>query len=298
MTVVKVCATERQFIGSLACTKVNPFVDAVTLILTTPDFEFDSFADFADAAIWEAGIKAGKIIPITDIVEIEDQSEETQYYEAPNGSRTPRRLGRYRHMYNFNKGLEVHKALQSYRNADLNLITVDDANNVMAYSPDGVKVKGMTIDMINPEKMKSAGQDNTPAWTPLSIDLKNGKEWNEKGVYVNPDWDATSLEGIAPVEISVLTQTAALVVLKVAYFEGLESDGSENLVGVGGIVEGDFVFDTIAPAGPMVDNGDGTYDFPGAAMVSGTVDLKPASTAASGGSPIQTNGVPVAITIA
>lgn len=298
MTVVKVCADERQKIGSLACTKVNPFVDAVSLILTSPGFEFASFADFADQDKWTEGIKAGSVFPLNDIVEIEDQSEDTQYYEAPNGSRTPRRLGRYRHMYNFNKGLEVHKALQSFRNADVNLFLVDDAGNVMGFSPDGTKVQGMTIDMINPEKMKSAGQDNTPAWTPLTIDLKDAKEWNEKGIYVNPSWDAASLDGVAPVEITVLTQTAALIVLKVGYFEGLDADGSDNLVGVAGVIEGDFVFGTTAPAGPMVDNSDGTYNFPGTAMVSGTVDLKPASTATSGGQPIETNGTPVAITIA
>lgn len=297
MAVVKVCATERQKIGSLACTKVNPFVDAVSLIFVTPDFEFATFAEFADESKWTDGVKAGKVFPLHDIVEIEDQSEDTQYYEAPNGKRTPRRLGRYRHMYNYNKGLEVHKALQSFRNADMSLFIVDDAGNVMGYSPDGIKAKGMTIDMLNPEKMAAAGQDNTPAWTPVTIDMKDAKEWNEKGIYVNPEWDPTTIEAVSLVEIQVITETAALIVLKVGYMEGLNSDGSENLVGVAGIVEADFEFVTTAPTGPMVDNGDGTYSFPGAVMVSGTVDLKPAATAASGGSPIETNGVPAVITI-
>ncbi len=297
MTVVKICAVELQKIGSLACTKVNPFVDAVSLVLATPDFEFATFADFADESKWTDGIKAGKLFPINDIIEIDDQSEDTQYYVAPNGTRIPRRQGRYRHMYNFNKGFEFHKALQSFRNGDLTLFTIDDAGNAAAFSPDGVKVKGLTMDMINPEKMKSAAQDNTPAWTPLMIDLRDAKEWNEQGVFVNPTWDAASLEGVALVQISVLTQTAVLVVLKVAFFDGLESDGGDNLVGVAGIIEADFEFDTTAPAGPMVDNLDGTYNFPGAAMVSGSVDLKTASAAASGGHPIQTSGVAAVITI-
>lgn len=299
MTVIKVCATELQNVGSLGCKKVNPFVDAVTLIFTTPDFEFASFEDFADESKFTDAIKAGKMFVIHDIVEIDDQSEDTRYYEAPNGNRTPRRLGKYRHMYNFNKPLEVHKALQSFRNADLNLIIVDDIDNVSAYSPDGVKVKGFDIGMINPEKMKSAGQDDTPAWTPLMVDLRDAKQWNEKGVFVNPSWSPLALESVSDVEISVVSASATSVVLKVAYNAGLQSDGTPDLIGIAGIIETDFEFVTTTPTGggTMVDNGDGTYTFPGVGMVSGSVDLKPPSTSGSGGSPIESTG-PATITIA
>lgn len=298
MTIQKVCVDALGNIGSLACSKGNPFVDAVSLLITTSDFEFATMADFATEATMKTGIKAGKVFPLHEIVEYEDQSEDSKYYESPSGVRVPRGLGKYRYVYLFNKGLEVHKALQTFRNANLRMFIVDDAGNICGYSPDGIKVRGFTVGMFNPEKMRTAMQDNTPAFTPIVVDLLDSKEWNEKGVFVNPGWVPTSLEPVTDVEISVITKTATLIVLKVAYFNGLNSDGSDNLIGVSGIVQGDFVFTTTAPtAAAMVDNGDGTYNFPGVGMVSGSVTLKSPALAASEGYPIKAVA-PATITIA
>jgi hypothetical protein len=47
----------------------------------------------------------------------------------------------------------------------------------------------------------------------------------------------------------------------------------------------------------MVDNGDGTYNFPGVGMVSGSVTLKTPALAASEGNPIKAIA-PATITIA
>nr|NHJ85911.1 hypothetical protein [Asgard group archaeon] len=270
MTIQKVGTDALGNIGSLACSKGNPFVDAVSLFLTTNDFEFATKASFATQADWETGIKAKKIFPLHGIVEFEDQSEDSQYYESPTGVRIPRRLGKYRHMYMFNKGLEVHKALQSFRNANLKCFAVDAAGNISGTSPDGVKVTGMDIEMINPEKMKSALQDNTPAWTPVAVDLADAKEWNENGIFVNPSWNPLLEEPVTDVEISVVSATATEIVLKVAYYKGLQDDGSDDLIGVEGIEEADFVFTTTTPDVGYTDNGDGTYKFIGAAMVSGS----------------------------
>ncbi|MCK5017844.1 MAG: hypothetical protein KAS32_12345 [Candidatus Peribacteraceae bacterium] len=298
MTIQKVCASELYNIGSMSCKENNPFLDAVSLIFTQPEFEFADGAAFAAEAGYLTGIKAKNVIPLHDIVEIDDNSEDPQYYEAPNGSRIPRRFGKYRHVYKFNKGLEVHKALQSYTNAKLKVFIIDDAGNVCGYSPDGTKVTGMDIGMINAEKMSQAGQDNTPAWTPVAIDMKDAKQWNEKGVFVNPTWDAVDLAAVSDVEVSVVSAIATLIVLRVAYNNGFSADGSDDLVGIAGIVEDDFVFVTTTPtgSGAMIDNGDGTYDHPGTGMTAGSVDLKSPATAASTGDPIESTG-PAVITI-
>lgn len=297
MIIQKVCADALGNIGSLACTKSNPFVDAVSLLITTSDFEFATKASFATQADHIIAIKAGKMFPLHEIVELEDQSEDSKYYESPNGIRIPRGLGKYRYIYMFNKGLEVHKALQSFRNANLRVFIVDDAGNISGYSPDGTKVVGFTVSMFNPEKMTAPKQDNTPAWSPVVVDLADAKEWNEKGIFVNPTWSPTTLEPVSDVEITVLTHTATLVVLRVGYYNGLQSDGSDDVIGVAGIVQGDFLFTTTAPTGAaMVDNGDGTYNFPGVGMTSGSVTLKSPTLAASGGSPIRAVA-PAVITI-
>lgn len=294
--ITKVCSSSLYNIGSLDCNNSNPFLDTVSLFLSV-GHEFATFADFADEDKWKAAVRAGTIIPLHGVVEIEDQSEEPRYYEAPNGVRIPRGLGKYRHTYLFNLTFEQHKALQSYRSADLDLFVLDDAGNISGYSPDGTKVKGFDLSMFNPEKMRNAGQDNTPAWSPVVVDQADAKQWNEKGVFVNPGWLPSELLAVADVEVSVVSATATLVVLKVAYIAGLASDGTDEAVGVAGIDEADFVFTTTAPTEEgMVDNGDGTYNFPGTAMVAGSVDLKPPSTQVTTGQPVKSTG-PVDITI-
>ncbi len=295
--ITKVCSSSLYNIGSLDCNNVNPFLDVVSLFISI-GHEFSSFVDFADKDKWEAAIKAGTIIPLHGVVEIEDQSEEPRYYEAPNGVRVPRGLGKYRHTFLFNLTFEQHKALQSYRSADIDIFMLDDAGNIMGYSPDGTKVKGFDLSMFNPEKMRYAGQDNTPAWSPVVIDQADAKQWNEKGVFVKPSWFGSELLPIADVELSVINSSATEIVLKVAYIAGIAPDGLDEAVGVAGIDEDDFVFTTTTPtAESMVDNGDGTYKFTGTSMAAGSVDLKPPATQSSVGQPISSTG-PAVITIA
>lgn len=270
-----VCSDSLGNIGSMSCANMNPFLDAVSLIFTSVGFEFATKTSFATLDDWQTGVRAKSIHPLHDIFEIEDESEESKYFESAGGLRIPRALGHYRHKYNFNKPFEVHKVLQSFRNANLRVFMVDAANNIYGYSPDGTKVQGFSVAMLNPEKMKFALQDNTPAWSPVVLDLKDAKEWNEKGVYVTPGWLASELEGISTVVLSVVSAVATKVVLKVAYADGLQSDGTANLVGIAGLVYGDFTFATTAPSPTgMIDNLDGTYDFAGVGMTSGSVDLK------------------------
>jgi hypothetical protein len=295
MAIQKVCSSLLYNIGSLDCNKNNPFLDAVALIFTLDDFEFDTFADFATEAEWTDGVKAGNIFPLPGIVEVEDQSEESQYYEAPSGQRIPRRLGKYRHIYRYNLPFEVHKALQSFRSANVRVFIVDDAGNISGYSPDGTKVKGFSLSNLNPEKMTSAGQDNTPAWSPIVVDQQDAKQWNELGVFINPAWDAASLLALTDVELSVVSASATEIVIKVAYNAGLSADGSVSFVGVAGILEADFSFTTTSPTS-MVDNGNGTYTFTGTSMASGSVDLVAPSSMASTGAPIKSTG-PAVITI-
>lgn len=295
--IINVCSSELAPIGSLACTKGNPFLDVVSLLIFKAGIGFDTFVKFATKADYLSLIKSGDLIPIHGVVEIDDNSEESQYYESPTGKRIPRRLGNYRHVFRFNKSLEVHKALQSFRNANVEIMTVDSAGNFSAYSPDGITVRGFSVEMFNPEKMSGAMQDNTPAWTPIVIDQADAKQWNEKGVYIKQGWFVDELKPVSPVLLTVVSAIATKIVVNVSYIDGIASDGSKNKIGIAGILQADFVFTTTAPtADAMVDLGDGNYEFPGAAMVSGSVDLKPPTTATTVGDPIKSTG-PAVITI-
>lgn len=291
------CANDLQNIGAISCTKNNPFLDVVSLIVLKAGTTFATFVEFATESKHTDLIKAKKMIPIHEVFEIDDKSEEALYYESPTGKRLPRRLGNYRHIYKFDKSFEVHKALQSFRNANVDIMLVDSAGIISAWSPDGTKVRGFSVAMFNPEKMTRALPDNTPAWTPIAVDEADSNEWNTKGVSILPGWSATLLQPVTSVKVTVVSAIATLIVLKVAYLDGIDGDGAVNAVGIAGILQGDFVFTTTAPtAVVMVDNSDGTYNFPGAGMVSGSVTLKTPALAATTGDPIESTG-PAVITI-
>lgn len=295
--IVNVCDNELAPIGSLSCSKGNPFLDVVTLLVFKAGVGFDTFVKLATKSEYLTLIKAGSLVPIHGVVEIEDNSEESQYYESPTGKRLPRRLGNYRHVFKFFKSLPVHKALQTFRGANVEIATVDSAGNICGWSPDGIKVRGFSVEMFNPEKMTSPGQDNTPAWTPIVIDQADPKEWNEKGISIKPGWFISELRPVSSVKLTVVSAAAAKIVVNVSYIDGLASDGSENKVGISGILGSDFVFtDTTPTAETMVDKGNGNYEFTGAGMVSGSVDLKPPTTATTVGDPIKSIA-PAVITI-
>lgn len=295
----KTCADELAAIGAQSCTKNNPFLDVVSLLVVKAGFAFDTFVKFADLTEYEKAVRAKTMFPIHEVFEIDDNSEESLYYESPTGKRVPRRLGAYRHVYKFNKSLQVHKALQTFRNANVDFFTIDSAGNICGYSPDGVKACGFSISMFNPEKMTSAMQDNTPAWTPIVVDQLDAKQWNEKGITIKPGWLPSQIQPLSPVSIKVISSAAGTATIRVAYIDGLDSDGSENAIGISGILQDDFIFTGAAPtAAAMVDNGDGTYTFPGATMNTGTVDLKKAAVATTVGDPIENFGGPQSMVVA
>ena len=295
----KTCADELAAIGAISCTKNNPFLDVVTLLIVKAGFTFDTFVKFADATEYAKAVRAKSMFPLHEVFEIDDNSEESLYYESPTGKRVPRRLGAYRHVYKFNKSLTVHKALQTFRNANVDFFTVDSAGNICGYSPDGIKVRGFSISMFNPEKMTSAMQDNTPAWTPIVVDQLDAKQWNEKGISLKPGWLFSDLQPLSSVRIKVISSAAGTASINVSYIDGLDSDGSENEIGISGILQTDFIFTGAAPtAAVMVDLGDGNYTFPGATMNTGTIDLKKAAVAETTSDPIENFAGPVSMIVA
>lgn len=266
MAVLSVCTTNLSNLGHGGCATSNPFLDPIALILTNKSFSFPTEADFATSTKWTDGIAAGTVFPLQGITEYEDQSEETQYYESPTGNRVVRRLGKYRFVFRFNKPLEVHKKLQSFRNADLRLFIVDSNGNIWGTNPSTTVVKGFQVALFNPEKLTMPGADGTPAWTALTIDLYDPQEWNEYGVYVNPStWNPTDLQALVDVHLEqVGTATATSLTVGVYYYDGFTSAGAINKVGISGLAFLDFAIvgsGTLGVVGGWADKGDGTYTF-------------------------------------
>lgn len=272
-----VCTTNLSNLGSGGCATANPFIDPIAIILTNSSFTFAAPSNFATQSDWIAGITAGTVFPLQGIVEYEDQSEETQYYESPTGNRVVRRLGKYRFTFRFNKPFAVHKKLQSFRNANVKMFIVDSEGNIWGTKPTGTvgtaaatgAVQGFTVSLFNPEKLSMPGADGTPAWSAVAVDLYDPQEWNEYGIYANPTWNPTDLEPLTDVILAQVGETSATEFkISVSYQDQYTSAGAVNNIGISGLVVADFAY-TKSGSGAITsvtDNADGTYTFAGTAF--------------------------------
>lgn len=302
MAVQKVIGSSFQSMGTGGVRKDNSAVAISGIILTTSDFSFATMADAVDETKWTDGVKAKYVFPMFGLDSYENQSTDATIYESPAQRRKLLRLGKKRFMFNFDLPLDSHKALQSFRNADIRMFIVEEDGKIRGYNDAGV-FKGFTTSLVNPGKMAEVAPDGAaPALTPLYVDMENYREWDENGDFFYPSWEAANIEPLVPVTLTVVSAIATKVVVKVGSNDGWEpATGLPKFVGIKGIVVGDFVFlktaGTANTITTLTDNGDGTYDLNGTAFTTGTLNLKPANTMVSEGLLIDSNGS-VAVTIA
>ncbi len=282
MTVRRLCVTTTDVsnlanLGRGGCKINNPFKALKGVIFTTSDFSFDDAEDAAVKANWVAGIKAGQVFPMPNLNTYEDNSLEPTYNESDTQRRTFTRSGEYRFTYSWNVPFDVHKKLQSFRNAALRAFLIDEDSNLMGTVESG-KIKGLSIAMINPLKMSfvdaSAG---TPSLSKVEVDYNDEREWNVYGSFIPMSWSPLALEPLTDVTLEVVgTPTSSSVVVRVYSSSGLASDGTISKVAVVGILQSDFAVSLTGAATSMTDNNDGTYTFASsAAFATGTIDLVP-----------------------
>lgn len=304
MTAYRVCATTSDTVGlpnlgRAGCQKTNPFKGIAGVIFTTDDFSIDDMEDMALSATFTDGVKAGTVIPMPNLITYTDESVEPTYYESERQKRTITRQGDYRHTYTWNLPFDVHKKLQSLRNAAIRVFIFDEDNNLYGTNT-GTAIKGFSTSMVNPLKMNfmAAGAD-TPSLSGLVIDYNNEQEWNTYGVTIKPSWLVSDLVPMTDVYMEVVgTATASLVKIRVYTNAGYATDGSVAKVGLGGIVQADFALDLTGAASGFTDHADGTYTFAGSTFATGTITLSPpadATTVFDGIIPIASS--PLAVTI-
>ena len=294
MAVAKVCTSSFGNLGSL-CDAQNGMTAITGLILTTNDFEFASYTDFADQTKFEAAIKNKTMFPLMGALEYDDNTEETPDYESPLGVKLKLRDGKYSYKFRFNLSIEQHKELQKFSGGSLRYFLIDSTGNIYGYSDDGVTVKGFSISTFEAEKMTRASAD-APAWSSVSVTESNATQWNGFGVSILPDWVAEDLSGLANVNIGIVgTPTSTELVVSVGAPTGrINSDGSVQTVPITGIESGDFVVlkasDGSSQTVTFTDNDDGTYTGVGSGLETGTVNLKSPSLMSSGGTLIESTG--------
>lgn len=290
MTVAKVIGSSFTSMGAGGTKKDNSAVAISGIILTTSDFSFATMPDAVAEANWITGIKQKKVFPFFGLDSYEDQSTEATIYESPAQRRKLTRLGKKRFMFNFDLPLDAHQAMQSYRNGDLRMFIIEEDGKIRFFNDGGV-CKGFTTALVNPGKMKEvAPTGDSPALTPLYIDMENYLEWDENGDFFYPTWEAANLEPLIPVNVTnsagviggEIAGSATAFICKVGSNDGWEpATGAVRFVGIKGLVKADFLATKTngdnqdSAINTVTDNADGTYTFACTGFVDGFLDLVP-----------------------
>jgi hypothetical protein len=272
------CGAEYGNLGSL-CGSKNSFRMVTMILLTTPDVIFDDAAKFADITEYEALIKAGKMHVLKGVQEIDDNSVETKYYDAPSGMSTKTKDAVYSFLYKFLLTMEQHKELQKFDGQSMRYFKVDSSGNVLGYADKQGVIRGFSIDTFSTENMVMPTNTDAPAFSPIRITETDRNEWNVFGVYVKPDWLVSSLKSLAPVQVEIIgTPTGAEIKARVFYDAGINGDGTVNAIGIHGLEVVDF--DLVDASGTKqivdtaVEGADGVYTLGGTtAFVSGLLSL-------------------------
>lgn len=245
-------------------------------MFTTPDsFELDA-ADIASAAALKTALqtalkasKDARVYKWPRFSNGEDASEETIYSQTAYGSRKIRD-GNYRFKFMISKTLCLHKAMFSHSANAGRVIVLDKEGKIWLTKKSNGNYAGLSIDMINVEKLKINFGDVLTE-TPIRVDLADNKELDDAGELVSCSI-YNELEPLTDVTLEV-TQ----VVDEDHFFLKVTQtcDGTP----VSGLVKADFNVTTNAGAAQQPDtvtepNSDGIYYFTRAAnFVDGYVDL-------------------------
>ena len=245
-------------------------------MFTVPDsFELDA-ADIATQAALKTALqnaikesKDARVYKWPRFSNGEDASEDTKYVETAYGTRKSRD-GNYRFKFMISKTLCLHKAMFSHSANEGRVIVLDKERKIWLTKKSNGKYTGLSIDMINVEKMKFNFGDVLTE-TPIRVDLADNKELDESGELI----ECTIFNELEPLT-DVTLEVTQVVDEDHFYLKVTQTcDGTP----VSGLVKADFNVTTNAGAAQQPDtvtepNSDGIYYFTRAAnFVDGYVDL-------------------------
>lgn len=260
----------------------TPITITAGLLLTTPDFQFDTLADFANETKYKDAIIAGKMYPIMKIIDDETSNFEDVQTQTATGSFIFQFEGKRGRNLKVQLPLELHKVARTYSFKNWRLLRIDQNNNIIGMSPDGTVVKGIKLSYFRVGKM--ANDTNSGTFTPVMYQEANINDLDKKGVYINPEWLATELEGVLKVELTAGTISSNSVNVDVAWVDNsaIKATGVKNSVPVTGLVAGNFrlinqtgavVAATVAESATIP----GRYAISNASLTSGSLQIQPTS---------------------
>lgn len=164
----------------------------VSAYFVNKEFEFTDTDDFKDIDTWAQAIKDRYIFPLHAIKQVTNESEETNYQTSKLKYKYKAYENKYAFAIDFITSIDYNTLLASFSGQDYSIIFVDANNYVYAYTPDGTKIKALTTNLIDFNKMLLSNQNG--AFRTLRVELDDYTQLTEDGVIEKFDWKINSLE--------------------------------------------------------------------------------------------------------
>jgi len=210
------CTSVSPNVGTFYGLKNSGLGSPIGIILTKKGYTMTA-ADFALLAQHIVGVKAKNEFPVK-IKDFADNSTDPTYFDFPDETREVTRQGKYRFSVSALINPCLKKELMKFRNYTGEIWFVYDNNVILGTSNDsGVTVKGLTVSMLNVEKMKMPMADGSVApMVNIVIDLDDEKELSLYSYQAEMAWNVRTLDGLTPVTIDQFgAATATSIVVDV-----------------------------------------------------------------------------------
>jgi hypothetical protein len=262
--------------GAITGWSANCSVDLAAVVkgfITDADFEFTTELLAKSATQWGTDIAAKSIYPLPIFDEMDDNSEAPVEYTSPiTSNKRVIRPGKGSYVYRIPYDPCLHTRLRKFNGKDIRFIEVDNNNNVIGTTSDGVVFKGLEAYIYVGEKVASTG--DVPAFTPITLTYLSTLERDDQPAVFNVDWNIKGLNGVQPATVATSGTPSALEVI-------VDISQSCDGTAIAGLVVADFIFlqdsdgleETISTAteSPTIP---GRYTLDGAAFETGTINLR------------------------
>jgi len=165
-----------------------------------------------------------------------------------------------------------HAMLRTYDQYSGGYVVVDKNKNVRMYSADDTTVDAITIGTMS-VGIQTSGNDGNPAFTPIMIDDRYPREWNNKPAGFKPDWNILGKNGLLPARlVESGTSNATTIVVNITNYEtgaaisGLEVGTDYIFLTAAGVVQ---TITTAVESGTVL----GEYTLTGTGLETGTLTL-------------------------
>jgi len=208
------CSAVPTGIGAQQCIKGNILKMFRKAILLVPGTTIDTFSNFQSESYINGLIAAGTAFPLENIEAVEDTSIEQSIVDTDAGSRKKTRDGRYGFIFDMDMTLTQNAVFQGYGAVNWTILLIDDDDNIVGTTPDGIVVNGLTISYFNAMPMKPTLGSDDYSKTRLEIQLQYNRELNEDIVVARGsalDWSPMTLLPVTVVTISDVSITTFVI---------------------------------------------------------------------------------------